>query len=153
MSAADDEVIRKITPLIKLKTIQLFSSRFVRPHENVTETASAIQQHSLGVDIGTGEIVEADGTISKAFQARVALGTRVVENKTEEPPSVFYIIEAVFSAEYQLLGEVSTEELTVFSQFNSVHNVWPFWRQHVFDIVQRGGLPQLEIPLMSGRKL
>jgi hypothetical protein len=42
--------------------------------------------------------------------------------------------------------------IKIFAELNSVHNVWPFWRQHVFDIVSRARLPHLNVPLFSGVK-
>ena len=67
-----------------------------------------------------------------------------------EPP-IFLGIEAQHLVEYQITNPaVSEEALIAFAQFNAVHNVWPFWRQHIFDLRQRAGLPRIEVPLFSG---
>jgi preprotein translocase subunit SecB len=49
-----------------------------------------------------------------------------------------------------MTGELDEKALATFANLNGVHNVWPFWRQHVYDIVQRARLPQLDIPLFAG---
>jgi hypothetical protein len=70
-----------------------------------------------------------------------------------EDPPVYFEIEADFLIEYDVRGEPSNEAIKLFAEFadlNSVHNVWPFWRQHVFDIVSRARLPHLNVPLFSG---
>jgi preprotein translocase subunit SecB len=65
---------------------------------------------------------------------------------------VYVQIEADFMVTYRLQAEIEDPALSAFSNFNAVHNVWPFWRQHVFDIVQRGELPNIEVPLFAGTK-
>ncbi|MEO8460730.1 MAG: hypothetical protein ABI451_09395, partial [Dokdonella sp.] len=67
-------------------------------------------------------------------------------------PAIYFLIEAAFLVEYDVTGALEEDAIAAFANFNAVHNVWPFWRQHVFDIVQRARLPQLEIPLFSGTK-
>ena len=66
---------------------------------------------------------------------------------------VYTQIEADFIAFYLVESTLTDAHFQAFSEFNSLHNVWPFWRQHVFDIVQRGRLPTIDIPLMAGKKL
>ena len=60
-----------------------------------------------------------------------------------EPP-IFLEIEAQYLVGYQITNPAASEEaLIAFAQFNAVHNVWPFWCQHIFDLRQRGGLPRI----------
>lgn len=121
--------------------------------EEQAKVGSAIQQSSLGVkaEVGEGEV---EGRSIRFLQVTVSLGIRLVAPTERVPdrPVLFYI-EAKFAANYEILEEVDAELVTAFSKFNSVHNVWPFWRQHVYDIAQRGYLPSLDVPLFSGKDL
>jgi hypothetical protein len=49
--------------------------------------------------------------------------------------------------------ELSQGAIKIFADLNSIHNVWPFWRQHVFDVVGRARLPHITVPLFSGKRL
>lgn len=48
---------------------------------------------------------------------------------------------------------LTKKEVEEFASFNSVHNAWPFWRQHVFQTINNAHLPSLDIPLMKGQIL
>lgn len=156
MSAnSNQDLILAATKSLKLRDIQLFSSRFERPAADIEpETVKAEQQHKKTVSAAVGEAEIGSGKV-KLFQATVSFGTRVVSNGSKETkePLVLFLIEADFLVEYEINGDVPEDALKAFAQFNCIHNAWPFWRQHVFDIAQRGRLPQLDIPLLPGMKI
>ncbi|MBB1062084.1 hypothetical protein H4F98_16035 [Lysobacter spongiae] len=85
----------------------------------------------------------------------VSLGTRLVPPSQDNDSEVdaFFVIEADFLVNYEMKADIDQECIKAFADNNAVHNVWPFWRQHVFDMVSRARLPQLEIPLYSGFKM
>lgn len=62
---------------------------------------------------------------------------------------VLFAIEAEDLLEYEMLCEVPDEAICAFADFNSVHNVWPFWRFHVHDVLQRARLPHVDVPFFS----
>ncbi|MBK1720977.1 hypothetical protein CKO23_01765 [Thiocystis violacea] len=80
----------------------------------------------------------------------ISLGERVVDNAPEDDPQIYFGVEADYLVVYDMLREVSEEALKAFADFNAVHNVWPFWRQHVFDLIGQARLTPLQIPLFSG---
>lgn len=52
---------------------------------------------------------------------------------------------------YELtFGELREGTMQTFSYFNVVHDVWPRFRQHVFNLVLRGGLPKYGRAIISG---
>lgn len=58
-------------------------------------------------------------------------------------------IEACFIAKYHQSKNVSEEAVSEFVQFNVVHNVWPFWREHAFRTAVQAKLPTPIIPLFK----
>jgi preprotein translocase subunit SecB len=86
----------------------------------------------------------------RLLQVRVSLGTRVVQQVEEGEPRALFVIEADYLVEYEMTDDVPDDALKAFAEFNAIHNVWPFWRQHVFGVVDRGRLPRLEVPLFEG---
>jgi hypothetical protein len=150
MSPETAKLIREATAALKLRDIVLFESHLFRAGAppDVGDLL-ALQQHKRGVRYAIGNIA-GDGTEERELHVLVSLGERVVENAQSEEPKVYFGIEADYLVIYDLVAEVSEEALKAFSDFNSVHNVWPFWRQHVFDLVALARLPQLAIPLFSG---
>lgn len=91
------------------------------------------------------------------MQCSVHLGTRLVATDDEEADSdapVYVEIQAEYRVTYEItVKDLGEDAMKAFAEFNVIHNVWPFWRQHVFDLVQRGGLPKLDVPLFAGIKL
>jgi hypothetical protein len=156
-------LIRAATPNLKLRSIVLHSSLFERPTSPDSDEVEVVQQHRREISYASGHEMEGDTRID-LLQVRVLLGTRVVADpgepgdeearqEADQEGPVYFRVEAEFMAEYRILDEVAPEALRAFAEFNAVHNIWPFWRQHVFDIVQRGELPKLEVPFFAGLDL
>jgi hypothetical protein len=149
MNGEQKKQVQDATRCLKLRDIQLYTSRFDRPTDVVAgEDVRARQEHLRGVRYVLGK-TRIDETQTDILQIIVTLGTRVVaDNEAAEP--VYFVIEAEFLVEYEVTHALGEEAVKSFAHFNGVHNVWPFWRQHVFDIVQRARLPHLDIPLFAG---
>lgn len=88
----------------------------------------------------------------KVFLAKIDLGVRLgaPPPKEGDDPIIYAEIEASYVALYRIKHETDEQNLKLFAENNSVHNVWPFWRQFVFDIVQKSKLPHIEVPLIAG---
>ena len=152
MNPVEKELVHRAASCLAIRDITLFSSKFERPfQEGLSGDLEAEQQHMRHVAVAKGEVKDGDGT-KRIIQIRVSLGTRLVlaEQKEADGDPILFVIEATFLADYLQNGDLSDEELNVFSSYNAVHNVWPFWRQHVYDVVQRARLPQVEVPLFAG---
>lgn len=92
---------------------------------------------------------EFGGKTHKILQVIVTLGVRVVADKDGDDPAVCFLIEADFLVEFEMSSDLDEKAVEAFANFNATHNAWPFWRQHVYDVVQRGRLPHIDIPLYS----
>ena len=151
MESAHLELIEQAIGALKVRDILLYSARLARPTPPPAHTgkfdATQLQKRSVKYVVGDGEIRES-GTV-KLLQVYVNLEIKVTGLEAENPP-VYFEIEAEFQVEYEMSFELSEAAIKAFADINSVHNVWPFWRQHVFDAVARGRLPPLEVPLFTG---
>lgn len=150
MNSDTHKLIREATASLRLRDIVLFQSHLFRagaPPE--VDDLIALQQHKRGVQLAIDED-RSDHALPRQLQVIVSLGERVIDNLESDDPKVYFGIEADYLVIYDLVTDVSDDALKAFADFNSVHNVWPFWRQHVFDLVAQARLPQLQIPLFSG---
>ncbi|WP_204353715.1 protein-export chaperone SecB [Salinisphaera orenii] len=145
MSDLPRDQIQQAASGLRLRDIALYTARFDRT-EWAAPVEQGMQQHKRQVNHRLLRRDGADGQPDR-LQVMVALGTRVVSGDEAEDTEIFKI-EADFLAEYDVSSCPSEEAAEAFAEYNAVHNVWPFWRQHVFDLVQRGRLPNLEIPLL-----
>jgi len=137
---------------LKLRDIMLNTCSFRRPNPPPTETSERVNQLTKRlVSYVLGDApAAADGGEMRLLQVIVALGIRIADLRDDvENQTVYFEIEADFLVEYDVTGDLSDAAIKVFADLNSVHNVWPFWRQHVFDTVSRARLPHLEVPLFS----
>lgn len=84
----------------------------------------------------------------------VSLGHRSVDDtnqnneEVKKEPIILFKIEASFRVDYHRKGKISKEAVKEFANNNAVHNVWPFWRQYVFQTIQQACLPHVDIPLL-----
>lgn len=71
-----------------------------------------------------------------------------VEGGAEEIKRVYAEITADYLAEYLIVGDIPPmEALDEFSNFNAIHNVYPFWREMVFSTAKNARLPKIFISL------
>lgn len=150
MKQADRELISQATAALRIRDVMLNGSSFSRPSPPPTNGGS-IQTQILTkqtVQYVLGEAPDSDGRVIRLLQVIVGLGIRITGMEAEGAP-VYFEIEADFLVEYERVEDLSEPAIKVFADHNSVHNVWPFWRQHVFDVASRGRLPHLDIPLYS----
>lgn len=109
-------------------------------------------QSRQGVNVEMLDAVGDDGSPAKLLRALVTLGIRVVFAKTDESePEPLHTLEATFAVEYIVLHDMSKKQSQEFCDFNCIHNVWPFWRQHVYDTLKKASLPTIAVPFFPGK--
>lgn len=92
-----------------------------------------------------------DGQAVKLLRAKVTLGIRVLyAEKDEAEPLVLHKLDATFAVEYLVLRPLDEQQTNDFCEFNCVHNVWPFWRQYVYDTLKSASLPVISVPFFPG---
>jgi hypothetical protein len=148
MNESDKSLCQAAAKSLELKDITLFESRFERG--DISEAEGTVQTKKAVRYSKTADTTE-DGK-SQSLKILVSLGIRVVdkESAAEENPELLFMIEADYLVEYRINDEITDDEAKAFAHFNGVHNVWPFWRQHVFTVTQQARLPHVEVPLFTG---
>jgi len=148
MNEQDKALCQEAAQALKLNDITLFESRFERG--DLSKAEGTLQNKKEVRYTKTSREVE--GEEQSLLQVLVSLGTRVVEAgaEEEEEANLLFMIEADYLVEYRIKDEISDDAAKAFAHFNGVHNVWPFWRQHVFNVVEQGRLPHIDVPLYSG---
>jgi len=145
----DKELVAQAAQNLRLINILLYKS-------NLKRFGELVASHNLGqltkqtVQVEACEANEQDATV-KLFRVFVDLGVRIIDldNQSQEEQNAVFQIEATFQVDYELIGDVEQKALEEFAHFNTVHNVWPFWRQYVFNTANQAGLPCPEIPLKT----
>ncbi len=91
------------------------------------------------------------------FRVYVELGARAISEraakrstKNKSSPKIYFTVEATFRVDYLMKDKLTKNEAEEFSNFNAVHNVWPFWREHMLHSLRAAELPHLNVPLMRG---
>ena len=87
-----------------------------------------------------------EGTIRilRAYVQMVVFG--IHEDEGSEGEKALFTIRGEYRVDYLEVKELTEIELDAFTQFNSVHNIWPFWRQHVYETISKASLPRITIP-------
>lgn len=134
---------------LELLDIFLFSSSVSR-FSKITDSSypeKMSQEDKLGISAEFLEIVEkGEDSPKKLVDAKVQLAIKyTVEDNTE----VLAEIESCFLARYTLQDGASEEAVDEFMKYNVIHNVWPFWREHVLRISAEARLPRPCIPLFK----
>lgn len=141
--------IEKAISALDLVDVVLFDGHFSR-YSDFPETvgASYRQLWKRGVFCRRDD----DAASGKEFLVKAELGVRLCDPNTPESddPECYASIEAAFVAMYTLKEDIDFECLKAFAEINGIHNIWPFWRQFVFDTVQKAKLPHISVPLMAG---
>lgn len=93
-----------------------------------------------------------DGEEELILRVLVELGVRTVfrDEGAEPNEKVLYALEATYAAEYIVHQAPDADDLKSFIEFNCVHNVWSFWRQHVMAMLRQSNLPTPTVPFFPG---
>lgn len=156
----DKEAIASATEKLELLNVVLHESKLARGanDEPLFFPADLQQQSMLGVtaeDLTLEQDDAKDGRFN-LFRVYVQLGVRAVGDNAKRPTGrmkskkIYFTIEAKFRVDYLVKVKLTKAEAEEFSKFNAIHNVWPFWREHVLRTLREAELPLLNIPLMRG---
>jgi hypothetical protein len=65
------------------------------------------------------------------------------------PDDLVFLVEATLCVVIQLKRDFDQKDMDPFFANCCAHMAWPFWRQHVFDVVARSKLPQVPLPIFT----
>ena len=145
----DERAVRRAQDKLELRDIVLHTSSLERdPRIDPLLYPTHVRRKSkvkVSVDKVSFEDDEGDTIrILRAYVQLVVRGYNEDEEGAEKDP--LFTIQAEYRVDYLERKGLTEHELDAFTQFNSVHNVWPFWRHHVFETVSKASLPRITIP-------
>ena len=153
MKSEESELLAEVTPKLNLIDIRLQTCSLTRPEDYTTEGIPELgQQSKRAVEYVVDKITVNDEE-KLLLKILVQFATRLVEKERSQVEEKDLVVIAEIQADYlviyEICGEATEDQLSVFARFNAVHNSWPFLRQHVFDQVGRSKLPEISLPLFS----
>jgi len=141
-------VITRAAKKLDLRDISLHSSSFTRNDE----ADPALYPHSIEkvtkIQVRSDELSFKDINDKEILIFRVFVNFDLIGFVTEESSvKNLFSINTVYRIDYAMAKVLTAEEMREFSLFNTVHNAWPFWRQHIHYIATNANLPRITIPL------
>lgn len=151
------DLIKSATEKLDLLNVVLHEAHLTRNKDidPIAPLPEFKQQTMLAVNSEDITYSTTDDKTLEILRSYVSCGIRVIDNASEEgeesaDSTIFFIIEAIFRVDYLVKKKLTKSEIQEFSQFNSVHNAWPFWRHHVLETTRSADLPHIVVPLMRG---
>ena len=80
------------------------------------------------------------------LRAFVELTLSGFEAGQDEEETLLFTVCAEYRVDYTIRDQLEDDEIQAFSEYNAVHNIWPFWRQHVSQTLSQANLPRITIP-------
>lgn len=143
----DKELISQAINSLELIDIHLYSTSITRFEEISADSYPDEMAQQNKISIKAEFFEKADQSDDpKLIHAKVEFGLRFIEEEKGSEIKTLAEIEACFIAKYHQLADISEEAISEFMQFNVVHNVWPFWREHAFRSAAQAKLPT---PMLS----
>lgn len=147
-------LIQAVTDQIQIRDVVLYASHFKQDQPlPQNQQVDVVLQAREGWSHQISEGDAGPRWVYVHFHFGVKMSEPGIEG-SDEPGEPYYVIEAEFVATYRVKdgAELDENAVAAFAEHNGKHNIWPFWRQHVFDVCQRARLHPPEIPLFSGNR-
>ena len=145
----DARAIGRAQRKLELRDIALHTSSLERDDsvDPLLYPIGVRQESEVKISVDKVSFVDDEGVtihILRSYVQLVMFG--IDEDKRSEEKKVLFTIRGEYRVDYLKINELTEIELDAFTQFNSVHNVWPFWRQHVYETISKASLPRITIP-------
>lgn len=137
----DQPAVSRVASRVQIRDIELLGAHYERADDDASMAAlPADSAPNFGINV---EWALADN--GAVLVCVITFGT--IFDDAEEP----YSIVARFRLAYVLDDEAGFQEgdLNQFAHWNAVFNAWPYWREFVSSIADRGRLPRLVVPVMG----
>ena len=145
----DARAIGRAQRKLELRDIALHTSSLERDDciDPLLYPVDVRQESEVKVSVDKVSFVDdEEGTIHilRAYVQLAMFG--IDEDEQSEDKKALFTIRGEYRVDYLEIKELTETELDAFTQFNSVHNVWPFWRQQVYETISKASLPRITIP-------
>jgi len=150
----DEELLQAATSKLEFRDIVLHTCKLDRSPDLDPLLYPALVRQRAEHEVVTDRLyfADADDEEVEILRNYIRFLISAFEKPAEDEPSdsvddtLLFSIEAEYRVDYLVIGDLSDEEVEVFSKYNVVHNAWPFWRQHVYQTVRNAKLPHINIP-------
>ena len=145
----DARAVRRAQNKLELRDIVLHTSSLERDDsiDPLLYPTTIRKKSEVKVSVDKVSFVDDEDDAIRILRAYVQLVVFGFDGDEEgEETEALFTIRAEYRVDYLEAKELTESELDAFTQFNSVHNVWPFWRQHVYETVSKASLPRITIP-------
>ena len=130
----DAQAIRRAQVKLELRDIVLHTSSLDRNQdvEPLLYPTRIRKKSAVDVVVDRVELVDSEKEEINILRAYVHfLLTALSKDDDGRKNLEIFTIKVVYRVDYLEQSKLTQTELDAFTQFNSIHNAWPFWRQHV----------------------
>jgi hypothetical protein len=155
--ALDPTALERALGRIELLAIELVHSRFTRADDGALRTqASADWVPQIAIDVDSE--LSADGTLLGCLIRLATMSDRPPETPDQSEPEDSSTDPYFVQAEYRVLYTASSEssplseaEIDQVAYWEATATIWPYFRAHLADLLERAGLPRLVLPHLRRR--
>ena len=148
----DAQAVRRAQAKLVLRDIALHTSSLERSLdvEPLLYPTRIRQKSEVKVSVDRVSFVDDGDDTVRILRAYVQfLVVALAKDDNGQKTQELFSIKGVYRVDYLEAKELTQRELNAFTQFNAVHNVWPFWRQHVYETVSKASLSRITIPFFK----
>ncbi len=148
----DSKLTKRAVKKLELKDIVLDSSSLLRNSEidPLLYPYRVTKESSLSVKAEELSFLDEHNEEICILRTYICFSVKGIYNDTQDSDKEsfkeLFNISATYRVDYTILKKLTDDEIKEFSAYNAVHNAWPFWRQHVYNLVNNAKLPTISIP-------
>ena len=144
----DNAAIRRASNKLELRVIALHTCSLTRDTTLDPNLYPLSVRAESDVQVAVDQLLFADEENDKIpiLRAYVRISLAAFGREDRSGANDIFKIKAEYRVDYFAKKELTKLEVKAFGDYNAVHNIWPFWRQHVKQTVDAAGLPRVTIP-------
>ena len=145
----DNATVRGASSKLELRDIALHTCSLTRDKTVDPNLYPFSVRAKSDVQVAVDQLLFTDEESDEIPILRAYVRFSVAAFKKEDKSSKrqLFKIRAEYRVDYLVLKQLTSLEIKAFGDYNAVHNIWPFWRQHVQQTVSQASLPRITIPL------
>lgn len=137
----DVAAVSRVANRVKIKDVELIGTHYERVDDGIQPRAlPADVEPNFGINVEWGLIED-----KTRLTCVLTFGT-VFEDEVEP-----YTIVGRFRLSYSIddATDLEPSDFDQFAHWNAMFNAWPYWREFVSSIINRGRLPRFIVPVMG----
>ena len=145
----DNATVRRASNKLELRDIALHTCSLIRDTTLDPNLYPISVRAESDVQVAVDQLLFTDEGNDKIpiLRAYVRFSLAAFSREDTSGASEIFKIGAEYRVDYFAKKQLTDLEVKAFGDYNAVHNVWAFWRQHVQQTVNQACLPRVTIPL------